>query len=133
MENATMVSIFNEIVSRRNELSLLTYSDEKYDDLEDELHDLEDDFNEEYGEMVEDLLMDVQDDLKVDMEVLLPTAYFLPKYVEEGNSYDLGPEEGVAIELEEMPDCNARLMLLPDPMRVAFAVEGAITKEWEIK
>lgn len=133
MINANMVSVFNEIVSRRNELSLLNYSDDKYDDLEDELHDIEDDFNEEYGEIIEDLLMDVQDDLKVDMEILLPTAYFLPKYVEEGKGYDLGKDDGVAIELEEMPECNARLMLLPDPMRVAFAVEGAITKMWDIK
>ncbi len=127
-----MVTLFNEIVSRRNELSTLDYSHEKYDELEDELHDLEDDFNEEFSEVIEDSVMDAQDELKIDMETLLATAYILPKYVEEGKGYDLDPDDGVAVELEDMPDCNARLMLLPDPLRIAHAVEGAIVKEWEV-
>ena len=134
MDIKEIEKVFNEIVARRNELSQLDYSAENYDDLEDELHDLEDDFNEEYGEFLEDLLDDIHEEIKVDSDVLLPTAYILKKYVEEGKGYDLNPDEdGVFIEVEGYAELNTRLMLLPDPLRVSFSIEGAVSKEWEVK
>lgn len=133
MDLAKLEKEFNEIVSRRNELSQLDYNDEKYDELEDEMHDLEDDFNEAYGETLEDFLGDVHEDVKIDTDILLPISYILPKYVEVNGQIEIGPEEGVAVESENYSNLNSRLMFLPDPFRLAFCVEGAITKEWDLK
>ena len=133
MEVLEIEKAFNEIIARRNELAILDYNADNYDDLEDELHDLEDDFNEEFGEYLEDLLGDIHEELILESEVLLPTAYILQKYVSEGKGYDLSPEDGVFVELDDYPNCNTRILFLPEPLRLVFAIEGAISKEWEIK
>lgn len=133
MDLQKLEALFNEIVGRRNELSQLSYSDEKYDQLEDEVHDLEDDFSEEYGEVLEDLLGDIHEEMKIDTEVLLPVSYILSRYEEVNGQIDVNVNNGVAIESEDYPGCNTRLMFLPDPMRLAFTLEGSVTKEWEIK
>ena len=120
------------IAQKRTELAALDYNDEEYDDIEDELHDLEDSFNEEYGDFLEDVLMDVHDDLCPDSDVLLPTAYLAKKYVsvvkQAGDDvleeYELGSEDGVYVDVDDYIDSNTRLLIVPNPARIVFMLNG---------
>ncbi|MBC6989347.1 MULTISPECIES: hypothetical protein [Hymenobacter] len=112
------------LIQKKQELQVLPYSDDRYDDLEEELHDLEDDFNEQYGTFLEEALEKVHADLGSDTDVLLPTAY-LPSRIDG----DVSPKEGVWIDSEKYPSKEARLTLLPNPTRVILTVGKTVKQE----
>jgi hypothetical protein len=112
------------LIEKKAELHKLTYDDARYDDVEEALHDLEDDFNEEYGEYLEEALDKVHGDLKSDTDVLLPTAY-LPS---EPNTTP-GPKEGVWVDSEKYPGKEARITLVPNPVRIMLTVGKQVQQE----
>ena len=112
------------LIEKKAELHSLTYDDARYDDVEEALHDLEDDFNDEYGDYLETALDQVHTDLKSDTDVLLPTAY-LPA----SPTAAPGPKEGVWIDSEKYPGKEARLTLLPSPVRLVLTVGKAVQQD----
>lgn len=129
-----------EIANMRTELSKMTYSDSKYDEVEDALHDLQDDFNENFGEYLEDILLDVHDELCPDTDVLLPTAYLAKRYIqivnaEDGSTeYELTKDDGVYVDMDDYPDLETRLVLVPSPVRVLFTINGQLKDQvWKQK
>jgi hypothetical protein len=124
-----------EIVEKRNQLALMDYSDESYDDLEEAIHDLEDDFNEEYEEVIENQLEKIYSVLKSDTDILLPTAYIANKYkplLPDANgivSYEVGGHEGVPIESDQFDRQDVRLVLIPNPARIVMLINGRQLKD----
>jgi hypothetical protein len=112
------------LIEKKAELHKLTYDDARYDDVEEALHDLEDDFNDEYGDFLETALDKVHTDLKSDTDVLLPTAY-LPTSATAAPS----PKEGVWIDSEKYPGKEARLTLVPNPVRLVLTVGKSVQQE----
>jgi hypothetical protein len=128
------------IVEKRIELSKISYSDEKYDDIEEELHDLEDDFNEEFGDQLEDELTKIYDKLQSDNDVLLPTAYLANNYLPmlpDANgviTFEVKGKEGVPIESEQFQKQDVRIVLIPNPTRFVMQINGASLKNlWVCK
>jgi hypothetical protein len=115
------------LIEKKLELNQLSYSDDRYDEIEEELHDLEDDFNEEFGPYLEDVLEDVHAKLCPDTDVLLPTAY-LPNNL-EGEASNAGEKEGVWVDSDEFPGKESRLVLIPNPVRLILSVGKTIRKE----
>ena len=110
-----------EIVSKREQLKKLDYSDPQYDELEDALHDLEDDFQAKYGEYMEDILQDVHDDICPDTDVLLPIAYLVSTYAKDEKGHlQVAPGEGVYVESDEYPGKDTKLALVPSPLRIVM-------------
>ncbi len=122
--NTSLVSL----IRKKEELSKLSYNDERYDDVEEELHDMEDEFNENYGEYLEEVLEEVHERLCPDSDVLLPTAY-LPSNLAALESGKPGPKEGVWVDTDEFPNKEARLVLVPNPTRLILSVGTSIQKE----
>lgn len=117
------------LINKKAELHTLTYDDARYDDVEEALHDLEDDFNDEYGEFLEEAIDQVHGDLKSDTDVLLPTAY-LPS----SSTAAPGPKEGVWIDSEKYPGKEARLTLVPNPVRLLITVGKNVQEEvWKME
>jgi hypothetical protein len=58
-------------------------------------------------------------------------SYILPSYEAVGKK-DVDIADGVFVEVEGFADVNSRLMILPDPIRIVFAIGGQITKEWDV-
>jgi hypothetical protein len=130
----------NELIEKRNELAVLSYSDPKYDDLEEVLHDLEDDFLDEYGDFFEKVLIDIHDKNFPESDVLSPIAYMAKKYVTktahpDGTiDYSIPAKEGVWVEAYALPNKNVRLVLLPNPPRFVMQIENGAQKEvWNAK
>lgn len=131
---------FSLIADKINELDELNYSDERYDDLEEELHDLEDTFLEEYGQELEEAIADVHDEFCPDNDVLLPSAYFAKNYIRNQKdhkgrySYDIEYGEGVPVEVDDFPDQEVRIVLVPGPTRLIVTV-GDTAKQvaWKAK
>ncbi|MEY2794088.1 MAG: hypothetical protein RJA76_2080 [Bacteroidota bacterium] len=120
------------ILEKRLELSKLNYSDDNYDDVEEMLHDLEDDFNETFGDELEKILEKVHDKHCPESDVLLPTAYLAKKFVEtEDGEIEIGKKEGVEVEWIEDPASEARLILLPAPLRVLLMTKKGIEIVYE--
>jgi hypothetical protein len=131
---------FIAIAEKINELDDMDYSDERYDDLEEELHDLEDAFIEEFGSELEEAIALVHDEFCPDNEVLLPIAYFAKNYIRlrKDNfgkySYDVEFGEGVPVEVDDFPDQEVRLVLVPGPTRLLVTVgENAKQEAWRAK
>ena len=112
------------LIEKKAELHILTYDDARYDEVEEALHDLEDDFNDEYGDYLEEALDKVHGDLKSDTDVLLPTAY-LPS---DPRSAPL-PKEGVWVDSEKYPGKEARITLVPNPVRIMLTVGKQVQQE----
>lgn len=131
---------FALIADKINELDELSYSDDRYDDLEEELHDLEDAFIEEFGADLEEAIALVHDEFCPDNEVLLPIAYFAKNYIrnqkdQQGRySYDIEYGEGVPVQVDDFPDQEVRLVLVPGPTRLVVTV-GQTAKQvaWRAK
>ena len=119
---------FALIADKINELDEMDYSDERYDDLEEQLHDLEDEFLEEFGSELEGAIADVHDEFCPDNDVLLPSAYFAKNYIRNQKdnkgrySYDIEFGEGVPVEVDDFPDQEVRIALVPGPTRLIITV-----------
>ena len=118
----------------------LEYSDERYDDLEEELHDLEDTFVKEFGQALEEAITLVHDEFCPDNDVLLPTAYFAKNYLKlqrdhKGrHCYDVTFGEGVPVEVDDFPDQEVRIVLVPGPTRLLVTVGDSAKQEaWRAK
>jgi hypothetical protein len=128
-----------ELVSRRNLLASIDYNDEAYDQVEEELHDFEDDFIETYDDYLEEAFQSVHDKYCPDNDVLLPIAYVAKKYIEktDGNgnvTFGVGPNEGVLVEMDEFPNKNVRLFLVPSPPRIIMTIDNKEPKVvWEAR
>lgn len=131
---------FAVIADKINELDELSYSDERYDELEEELHDLEDDFIEEFGDYLEEAIETVHDEFCPDNDVLLPIAYFAKNYIRNQKdnqgrySYDIEFGEGVPVQVEEFAGQEVKLVLVPGPTRLIVTVgESAKHVAWRAK
>ncbi len=124
-----------EIVEKKNQLSAMDYSDEKYDDLEEAIHDLEDDFNENYEIVLEKEFEKIYTRLKSDTDILLPTAYIANRYkpvLPDANgvvTYEVTGREGVPIESDQFDRQDVRLVLVPNPVRVLMIINGKPLKD----
>ncbi len=124
-----------EIVLKRNQLSKMDYSDDRYDDLEEELHDLEDDFNDAYEEVLEAQLDKIYSKLKSDTDVLLPSAYLANVYKEmlpdsKGVvTFEVSGKVGVPIESDQFDKMDVRIVLIPNPARFVLIVNGKQMKD----
>lgn len=131
---------FSLIADKINELDELNYSDERYDALEEELHDLEDTFLEEFGEGLEEAIAEVHDEFCPDNDVLLPVAYFAKNYIRNQRdhkgryNYDIEYGEGVPVEVDDFPDQEVKIVLVPGPTRLIVTVgETAKQVAWRAK
>jgi hypothetical protein len=120
-----------DILEKRIELSKLKYSDKTYDDIEEELHDLEDDFTDAHGEELEKIIGKVHDKYCSDSDVLMAVSY-LPKVVTKaGDIYKFKSNEGVLVEMDDPKILEARLLLLPSPVRILLLHNEKLTEVWK--
>jgi hypothetical protein len=120
-----------DILEKRIELSKLKYSDETYDEVEEELHDLEDDFTEAHGDYLEKEIEKVHKKYCSESDVLLAVSY-LPKVVtKSGEIYKFKSNEGVLVEMDDPKIEEARLLLLPSPVRILLLNNEKLTEVWK--
>jgi hypothetical protein len=120
-----------DILEKRTQLSKLQYSDKTYDDVEEELHDLEDDFTDTYGDYMEKAITKVHREFCSESDVLLATSY-LPKVVTKvGDQYEFTANEGVLVEMDDLPALEARLLLLPNPPQMLLLTPGETMEVWK--
>jgi hypothetical protein len=122
--NNSLVSL----METRQKLLKLTYDDERYDDLEEKLHDQEDEFNERFGPYLEDVLEEIHEKVCPDTDVLLPTAYLPESFKGDGEFVPSG-KDGIWVEADEYPNKDARLTLIPSPVRIILSVGKSVHKE----
>ncbi|MEQ8470791.1 MAG: hypothetical protein RIC35_06375 [Marinoscillum sp.] len=114
---------FVQIAEKKNELFQYAKSDQHSQDLKNELRELEQEFQYEFGSYIEEALFNVHDEFCPDNEVLKPIAYFAGRYVvsDRGeNEFDVDQNEGIAVEADDFPGINARLVLVPGPTRLVL-------------
>lgn len=114
-----------EIVEKKQKLSKLSYSDEKYDEIEELLHNLEDNFLEKYGSYFEKALEEVHAKHCPENDILLPIAYIANAYEKVGEDksgplFDVAANQGVFVEVDKMPGVNTKLVIVPSPLRIVL-------------
>ncbi len=133
MNKQELNSALVDLLEKRTELSKLQYSDETYDQIEEELHDLEDEFTETYGDFMEKVITKVHREFCTESDVLLATSY-LPKVVNKvGDDYEFTSNEGVLVEMDDLPALEARLLLLPSPPRLLLLTPGETLEAWKLE
>jgi len=125
------------LVEKRIQLSNMSYSDERYDEVEEQLHDMEDEFVDQYGDYLEGALEEVHEAHDMDSEVLLPIAYLAQKYEIVGQHpdgqpiYEVDTKEGVWVETDKFPGKEVRLVLIPSPTRFVLSVGKHREEVWK--
>ncbi|MDH5367153.1 MAG: hypothetical protein OEW67_09215 [Cyclobacteriaceae bacterium] len=112
-----------QIILKKNELSILDYSSDNYDDIEEQLHDMEDKLLTNYGDYLEEALYDVHDEFCPDSEVLLPIAYLAKKYIVKGDKYDVDFSQGVYVEMDDYPQKETKLVFIANPTRILLLID----------
>ena len=134
MDVTAIDKALQEIIKTRLELSKLDYSNPKYDDIEEKLHDLEDAFQEEYGDELESVIQDIHDEYCPDTDVLVPVSYIAKVYtVDSKGEYSVAPSEGVFVEMDDYPDQNTKIVILPNPVRVVLSIGEKQQVVWTAK
>ena len=128
------------VIEKRLQLNELTYDDARYDTIEEELHKLEDDFVEKYGADLEQALQVIHDEYCPDTDVLSPIAYVAKTYIHNGENDDSSPaygveyNDGALVDADKFPGKEARLVLLPSPVRIFLMVGQKYEHEvWRAK
>jgi hypothetical protein len=123
MDLKALDKALQELIKSRAELANLDYNNPKYDDLEEKLHDSEDAFQDKYGEFLENALQDIHDEHCPDSDVLMPIAYLAKKYhVSDKGEYSVDSTEGVFVETEKYAGKDTKLVILPNPIRIALNI-----------
>jgi len=122
MDLVALNNDLQKLVLKRNELSVMGYDNEAYDDLEEKLHEMEDDFSERFGAYLEEAFYDVHDEFCPDSDVLMPIAYLGKQYKVEGSKFDVDFTQGVYVEMDDYPDHETKLVLLPSPTRIVLQI-----------
>ena len=131
MDTTDLNKALIDILEKRIELSKLKYSDITYDEVEEELHDLEDDFTEAHGDILEKAIEKVHKKYCSDSDVLMAVSY-LPKVVTKvGDIYKFKSNEGVLVEMDDPKIEEARLLLLPSPVRILLLHNDKLTEVWK--
>lgn len=121
------------LIEKRVALAALSYDDTRYDEIEEHLHEAEDDFLKKYDDFLEDILLDIHDELCPDNEVLSPIAYIAKNYlVKDKNQYDISENQGVWVEIDEIPDKEAHLAILPNPLRIVLTAGNFKKIVWKV-
>jgi hypothetical protein len=111
------------LIKSRGELHGLDYNNPKYDELEEKLHEGEDAFQDKFGEFLEEVLQDIHDEHCPDSDVLMPIAYLAKKYsVSDKGEYSVEATEGVYVETEKYEGKDTKLVILPNPVRIALNI-----------
>lgn len=123
MDLKALDKALQELIKSRAELSKIDYNNPKYDDLEEKLHDAEDAFQDKFGEFLEEALQDIHDEHCPDSDVLMPIAYLAKKYtVSDKGEYSVDSAEGVFVETEKYAGKDTKLVILPNPVRIALNI-----------
>jgi len=122
MDLVALDNDLQKLVLKKNELSVMDYGNEAYDDIEEELHQMEDDFSEKFGAYLEEAFYDVHDEFCPDSDVLMPIAYLGKKYKVEDGKFDVDFTQGVYVEMDDYPDQETKLILLPNPTRIMLQI-----------
>lgn len=120
-----------QLVSKRIELSQISYDDARYDSIEEAVHQLEDTFLSKYDDFLEDVLLDIHDEYCPETEVLSPLAYIARKYVKTQKSFEIAENQGVWVEIDQAPEKEAHLVLLPNPLRVELTIGNYKKIVWQ--
>ncbi len=121
--------IVYHIADLRYQLSLKSYEDDGYDELEDKLHEIEDAFIEGQGEELEQIMLGIYEELRLDDEVLSPLAYFATTYRKIGENqglsvFDVDADQGIEVSMEGTGRKEPRLVVLPNPLRIILNVDA---------
>ena len=110
-----------ELINFRSEVAFGSESKEK-------LQLLEKQFLLEYGEQLKSILEEVYDDLSPDATIEAPLNYLASYYLktgenEHGTVFRVNHEEGVVFEVDEYGDKPARLVIIPNPLRLILNID----------
>ena len=113
---------FAEIAEKKSKLSQTESGSEERNLLAREISVLEDDFRLEYGSYLEEVLFNVYDEYCSDDQVQSLTSYFADTYQIHSKgtnlNFDVADDEGVEVHAEDFPGIQARLVLVPNPVRL---------------
>lgn len=124
---------FIEIIEKKSTLSLLVTGSATFLTRQKQIDILEQSFLQTYGRYLEEVLFNVYDEYCPDNEILPLPAYFTSSYDvdNEGSSsvYEASPGNGVSVDADDFPGIKAKLVLVPNPIRMVLLGEKESFKE----
>jgi len=131
MNISNLNQAFIEIAEKKNRLNQCDKADKLYSSLNEEIVKLEEQFQFEYGAFIEEALFNVHDEFCPDNEVRKPIYYMANSYSSDSTTcqYDVASDEGIAVEADDFPGINAKLVLVPGPTRLILQGQTVPFKE----
>lgn len=139
MNTEKLNKALNDLIQKRTDLSKLGYDHPDYDQTEEALEEKEQDFLDVFGNYLEDALEKIHEELCPQTDILLPTAYIPRKYTTftdpdlDIESFEVGNTDGAIVDLTDFPNLEARMLLLPNPVRIVVVSAAGDQEVWRAK
>ena len=117
---------FQKIADKKTSLCALQQGSEAYNEVESELNALLSEFMLSYGTYLEEALYEVHDEFCPDNDIQPLMAYIASKYEKMEKAYEVERTEGVAVDVDDFPGDNNRLVMVPSPMRLVIQNDSGI-------
>lgn len=115
------------------------YDHPDYDQEEETLQDEEQTFLDIYGDYFEEVIQKVHEVYCPESDPLLPTAYIPRQYRAyrdeelDLETFEVGDNDGVSVDLADFPNLDARMLLLPSPPRIVLVSAAGEQEVWWAK
>jgi hypothetical protein len=133
MDSQSMNEKLIQLTELKNQLALIPYSAQSYDEIEEALHKAEDEFLQEFGSVLELALKEIHLKYCPGNEILNPIAYLAQVYQLKHNEgkteYLVDPEEGVSVDCLDQE--KGKLVLVPSPMRFILQTKNKSIEVWK--
>ncbi len=116
---------FERIAEKKTALTQLDKESEGYGETSKALDQMLDQFIADYGTYLEEVLYEIHDEYCPDSDVMSPLAYIANKYVRrESNRFEVESTEGVEVYVDDFPEGNHKMVMVPSPCRLVIQNEG---------
>ena len=139
MKVASLDKAILSLIKQKIALANMGYDHPDYDEVEENLHEKEDDFTDIFGEYLEKALQQCHDLYCNKSDVLNAIAYIPKEYKETEDEelgvsvIEVGDDDGILIDLNDFPNLEARMLILPSPTRIVIFSSAGEQEIWWAK
>lgn len=109
-----------DLVEVKSKINSLEETSREYDSIRRLFEKMSEYFVSRYGVTMEEIMFEIYDELCPDDEVKTIDNYLASHYENKDGKYDASLEEGVVVHPDDFDFQEGRLVILPNPVRIAI-------------
>ena len=124
MKTEQINQALEQIVLLKNRIHGMNPDSPDKSNLISELNQMETAFDEQFGSQLYEVFLDIHDELCPDNDILSASEYIAQYYEAKGNQYFVDDKQGALVHMDDYPNSETKLVLLPNPLRVELNIDA---------